>query len=681
MNGFTKIWSVGQWVLVGALVATPLWSGTGGSALAQILGSGATMRAFASEAELQAFLEKRRGAERYDVGADAAAESSGPAEGAAEVAADAGAPPPIPEPPQVAMPELVSPALPSVSPAAPGEARAPASITNVQTAGVDEGGIVKRHGDLLVVLRRGRLFSFDTRGGALRAVAAVNAFPGAQDASDAWYDEMLISGDTLLVIGYSYARQGTEVNRFRLSDDGKIAWRDTSYLRSSDYYSSRNYASRLMGDKLIFYAPLPLYDGDLHDLYPARADWGANGKIGAFRNFAGARDVYAPEPLWRDPAMIAEVMHSVMICDLGAGQGASAPMACTATNVLGGWSRSFYVSVGAVYVWTANEGAYATEDTNTNRAMLYRIPLDGAPPQAVEVAGMPLDQFSFREEGDGTLHVLTQAEGGGDAMWQAEGEERGDMALLTLAPGRFGNGAQAVTPADYRALPAVRGYERQNRFVGDWLLYAGGQVAQDLRKPGPAQASLYAVPLAGGDPVALSPGHGVTRLDRMGRDAVAIGQDAAGALTFSTITLGRSAALADQFRFPAAGEGENRSHAFFYRPDADDANGDSGLLGLPVMRSGNPGTRFLGSAAAILFLRRDRRALSLGGTLDARAGDRNDHCLASCTDWYGNARPIFFDSRIVALMGYELVEGQWRDGAIREVQRVDFTPTGQGLRR
>src|ERR1044072_4016479 len=33
------------------------------------------------------------------------------------------------------------------------------SVTNTQHAGVDEGGIVKVHGDHLVVLRRGRLFT------------------------------------------------------------------------------------------------------------------------------------------------------------------------------------------------------------------------------------------------------------------------------------------------------------------------------------------------------------------------------------------------------------------------------------------------------------------------------------------------------------------------------------------
>ncbi len=38
-------------------------------------------------------------------------------------------------------------------------AKAAESVTNVQHAGVDEGGIVKVHGDHLVILRRGRLFT------------------------------------------------------------------------------------------------------------------------------------------------------------------------------------------------------------------------------------------------------------------------------------------------------------------------------------------------------------------------------------------------------------------------------------------------------------------------------------------------------------------------------------------
>src|SRR5688500_16564688 len=66
---------------------------------------------------------------------------------------------------------------------APAAADGPAdkgdSVTNNQTAGVDEGGIVKVHGEHLVVLRRGRLFTVKIGGGALEPISSVDAFaPG-----------------------------------------------------------------------------------------------------------------------------------------------------------------------------------------------------------------------------------------------------------------------------------------------------------------------------------------------------------------------------------------------------------------------------------------------------------------------------------------------------------------------
>src|ERR1044072_7360698 len=50
------------------------------------------------------------------------------------------------------------------------------AITNVQHAGVDEGGIVKVHGNHLVVLRRGRLFTIAINDGELNPVSAIDAF-------------------------------------------------------------------------------------------------------------------------------------------------------------------------------------------------------------------------------------------------------------------------------------------------------------------------------------------------------------------------------------------------------------------------------------------------------------------------------------------------------------------------
>ena len=72
-----------------------------------------------------------------------------------------------------AAPASPAPAAESAAKSADASGRAD-SITNVQTAGVDEGGIVKRAGDHLVILRRGRLFTVRVGADALQP-AAVDA--------------------------------------------------------------------------------------------------------------------------------------------------------------------------------------------------------------------------------------------------------------------------------------------------------------------------------------------------------------------------------------------------------------------------------------------------------------------------------------------------------------------------
>src|SRR5262249_33364853 len=155
------------------------------------------------------------------------------------------------------------------TPAAPAsfaakEAAMADSVTNVQHAGVDEGGIVKMHGDHLVILRRGRLFTVAVGEDQLQPVSSIDAFGPDVDPGGAWYDAMLISENLIAIIGYSYARGGTEVGLFEISRAGNLAYKGTYHLRSNDYYSSRNYASRLIGTKLVFYSP--------HFLSPWAAD-------------------------------------------------------------------------------------------------------------------------------------------------------------------------------------------------------------------------------------------------------------------------------------------------------------------------------------------------------------------------------------------------------------------------
>ena len=548
----------------------------------------------------------------------------------------------------------------SASPGAPG-------ITNNQEAGVDEGDIVKVHGDLLVSLRRGRLFTVSLAGGGMRPAGSIDAYPPGVDPSEDWYDEMLIAGDRVIVIGYSYGRGGTVLNRFRLAPDGQLSFDDAYDLRSNDYYSSRNYASRLIGNRLLFYTPLDLsWDRNPDEALPAMRRW-VPGKAAAFRPIASASRIYLPPALRDAPAEASGTLHTVTSCDLAAPR-----LECTATGVIGPGSRNFYVSPDAVYLWLTNGWAGAPRGHGAD-SLVYRIPLGDGVPGAVAARGAPVDQFSFREDrAAGTLDVLLRAESGGDAMWRPE-VSAGDVALLRLPLAAFGDGSREVGLSRYRPLPGPRGedWNFHNRFVGAYILYGGGAF-DDRAKAG----EIFAAPVAGGPAARLHLAHPLDRIEALGSDALAVGTAASG-LGFTAVELGGTARLGDRYTLPAAAEGEERSHAFFFRPRPDSPDGASGILGLPVTSAEKPGyARFLGSSASILFLHRTDRHFLEAGQLEARpAGAGDDACRVSCVDWYGNARPIFLGQRTFALMGYELVEGRVAGtGAIREVARVSFAP-------
>ena len=220
------------------------------------------------------------------------------------------------------------------------------SITNVQHAGVDEGGIVKLHGEHLVILRRGRLFTVRIAGGSLEPVSSADSFGPDVDPRGAWYDEMLIAGNTIAVIGYSYARGGTEVGLFEISRAGRLAHKGTYHLRSNDYYSSRNYASRLIGTKLVFYSPLYLNPsaGDPYAQFPAMRRWRPGATPAEFKRIAPATRIYrTDEPL--DP-FAGVALHTVSVCEL-----AKPELECESTAVMGPPGRVFYVSPSSVFVW------------------------------------------------------------------------------------------------------------------------------------------------------------------------------------------------------------------------------------------------------------------------------------------------------------------------------------------
>lgn len=533
------------------------------------------------------------------------------------------------------------------------------SITNTQHPGVDEGGIVKLHDDHLVILRRGRLFTVRIGDNSLKPVAAVDAFaPGVDPKSD-WYDEMLIAGDTVAVIGYSYGRGGTEINLFDISAVGGLDYRSTYHLRSNDYYSSRNYASRLIGNKLIFYTPQYLgFHGDPLERFPAVRKWHKGATDNEFRKIVQPTRVYRPERPMEPSYGLA--LHTVTVCDL-----ANKDFSCQGTGVLGAPGRVFYVSPNSVYVWTT-EWNYGNGRAKS-RSMLYKMPLDGSAPSALGVIGSPVDQFSFLESDDDRLNVLVRSDGHGEQMWGSE-FAAGDVALFRVPTESFSDGSESAPAYRYHELPKPEGYTFQNRFVGDHLLYGTGSGWG--RQQQKDDVNLFAVNWKNYDVSELRLNHGVDRIEQMGRDAVVVGTNGQD-LYFSPVRLGSVPEVRESYVRKGASQGELRSHGFFYKPDGVDA----GLLGLPIARSGRAGYKHLvEGAAAILFLRNSSLDLSEIGELEAVSTSVNDACRASCVDWYGNARPLFIRNRVFALLGYELVEGSLSGSRIQETRRVNYSP-------
>jgi hypothetical protein len=487
----------------------------------------------------------------------------------------------------------------------------------------------------------------------------VDAFGPDVDPAGAWYDEMLVSEDTIVVVGFSYQRGGTELGLFDLDHDGTIRHRATYHLRSNDYYSSRNYASRLLGRKLVFYTPLYLWLDEKDPLRPLPA-------IRRWRRGAGEsefRPLYAPRRTYRPLAESTSLaLHTVTTCDLSAPE-----PAWSATAVMGPPGRVFYVSPTAVYVWMTD---WRPEPAGrSSRSLVYQLPLDGGEPLALRVSGSPVDQFSFLEADD-HLNVVVRSDAVGEGMWGAEVAE-GDLALLRLPLAAFSQGVVEVEAERYRALPKPPGsrYAFQNRFVGDYLLYGAG-TGWDWPREAPDQLVAYRY-AGGGAAIKLELGHGVDRIEALGRDAVVVGTSGRD-LHFSPIALGDRPRVAPRYTRPGASQGETRSHGFFYKPEGEQA----GMLGLPVRGAGRPGYEHLfRDSASILFLRNEGlRLRELGELRPQPEKAKDDGCRASCVDWYGNARPLFLRGRILALLGYEIVEGRLDGDRLAERRRVSFAP-------
>ena len=587
----------------------------------------------------------------------------------------------VPSPPPAA---VAAPAMEAQPSAAPAETANP-EITNNQTIGVDEGGIVKQIGHYLVVLQDGRLFSVDLgrgEGAPLRLADRIDVYRSAETAAS-WYDEMLVLGNRILVTAYNYGERASEITVLRLDEDGRMRREGRFLLSSNDYYSTENYATRLVGDKLVFYAPFALggYGGRFEWPRLRRAD--GDGEADAGDALFGPTQVYAPPGKVDWP-----VLHTISVCPL------KTRLDCTTTAFVGPAMREFYVSPGDAFLWIgAPDGLPWSIDYRNQRrtscaagqswrgradasALLYRLPLDGGGIGAVGVDGIPADQFAF-DSRDGRFRALLSQPAAGCAPLDAANP----LALLDIPLSAFAPSLRRVAPRAYTPLPAIDGGQLENRFVGPWLVYGGrstwsGFAPDDTRRPD--GSSLIAVPLARPTQATrLILPHNAVRIERAGNDSVVTGYRDSGGLSLSYVSLaGDRARIAGSTLLPQRFESEGRSHAFnaWVRPDG------SGVIGLPTTRKDWRADRGWSdsesSDLSFVAIGADKALRPAGElALTGRKPAARYVCKVSCVDWYGNSRPIFTDGRIFALMGTELVEGRMTAGRIGEVARVDLTGT------
>ncbi|WP_394828152.1 beta-propeller domain-containing protein [Pendulispora albinea] len=487
------------------------------------------------------------------------------------------------------------------------------NVTNNQENGVDEGGIVKNIGNYLVVLRKGRLFAADVRDG--RAPASSDSVRVARtDALNrgVWYDEMLVKGDLIYVVGYRYAvpgfRGATEIDTFRLTA-GKLERLKTMFLESNDYYSGRNYASRMVDGKLLFYMPHLIGRRDAALAYPRLLEMNDEGQVRAVGPLFGALDVTTS--LHRP---IFPTFHTIVRCELPA----SGELACDAKSVIGGWWRETYVSTNAVYLWASSHVYrfdFASLDVTTHRAN-----------------GSPLDQFSFRES-RGELLVAVNA------------ESKASLASLPLAA--FDK--KGLQDVEARAL--APGHLATNRFVGDVLVASvSGEGARLVTLDARTGA------------ISSAPAEGIVRVEPLGDRRALVVSRARSGLRLRALSVDDVEHPLGELALEGLTQGEGRSHGFFYKPGA----GQAGTFGYAVINEPRSGANWgWGNGISNLgfFDVAPDGALAPLGIVSA--GNVASPCETSCVDWYGNTRPIFLRDRAFALMGSELAELSLRPAAAR----------------
>ncbi len=524
------------------------------------------------------------------------------------------------------------------------------SITNNQVQGIDEGDIIKRSGNLLVNLHDGMLSVTDIgdTSGALQLRDSLDLHALSQQGDDVYYDELLVHGSNVIVLGYAYTTEATQIDFIALAADGSLRHIKRYWLSSGDYYDASNYGARIVGDELMLVLSHPLTtQANDWPMLRRQIDQPAQA-------LTRVEDLYLPTIPVTEP-----VAHWVIRCKLSiapdsAPNTATDPIqACRGRGIVGTSSKQHYISDSATYFACADLDPGADSDQQYSKHIIYwnqpfqrtvvfRIPHDNnATVSGAFFKGTISNQFQLHEF-DASFYLL--------ASDDRPSNELSDPQRWILQAVPIANFSIRPNSADYtKARIETKNSEDPVRFSGPWLWLANNAEQPQLIKHALQNGARYFV----------TPHGWINRIEPTAKGIVAIGATQKSDDLFVSLLPSNALQFANAVELPDLFIDDDRSHAFNAGLRAD---GEL-WFGFPVS-NGNGDSQ-------LQFLRWDTSRLTNLALMSMPNLPHTDTDF----DWYGNARVFFIGDRIFGSSGLRLSEFELVGNIVRERSTVYLTPS------
>lgn len=224
------------------------------------------------------------------------------------------------------------------------------SITNNQVQGVDEGDIVKTYENFLIILRNGKLYSIDIgvdAGDFLQPIDSIDAYH-TDWIHDVWLDEMLIDDGLILITGFNYDEDATEIIRFNIDDQGQFKYMDTHLIKSEDYYDASNYSSRLVNHQLVTYFPGELifnkeFEFEFPKITQLPPDFKGKYELLDWRDLIEIENIYHPTQTVLEP-----YLHTFLKCSIDEPE-----LKCDAIGLISNRKVERYITPQYIYLSTS----------------------------------------------------------------------------------------------------------------------------------------------------------------------------------------------------------------------------------------------------------------------------------------------------------------------------------------